>query len=235
MASLTLITKLPLGFLHGKCGDFERAVMHFPLAGYLSFAVWFVVYKLSYNVFSDSFIPVCLAMVAVYYFFNIFHFDGFLDSVDGLLSQKPKEEVLRIMKLGNIGPTALFAGAIYLILKVYLAVKLNIYVLLPVFVISRWGMSFAACISRPANETGLGSTITYGKPLYLAMATVYLVFFIFVHKVQIIGAMIAGVIVLDLILVKAIERRIGGLTGDNFGLINELNELLLMLTAFALS
>jgi len=234
VSSLMLITRLPLGFLNVKCDDFRRSVIHFPLAGYFAFALWYAAFKLSERVFADNLISACFGLILVYYFFNLFHFDGFLDSFDGLLSQKPRQEVLRIMKLGNIGPTALFFGAVYLILKVYLAVKLNIFLLLPVFVIARWGMSYAACISRPASDTGIGSTISYGKPLFLACSTLYLIFLFFFQKALIIITMTGAVILLDFILVRAVEHRIGGLTGDNFGMINELNELLLMLTAFSL-
>ena len=226
-----LITRLPLGFLRIKCDDAKRAVIHFPLAGYLAFLVWLVSYRITYRVLGDNLVCVVLSLAAVYFFFNLFHFDGFLDSIDGLLSQKPKEDVLRIMKMGNIGPTALFFGVVYLILKVYLASKINIYMLLPVFVLSRWGMSFSAAVSRPAVETGIGSTITYGKPLYFALSTLYPAFLLCVYKVYVIGIMAGAVLVVDFVLVKTVERRIGGLTGDNFGLINEINELLLMLVA----
>ena len=230
-----LITRFPLSFLNAWCGDTRRgAVIHFPLAGYFAFAFWYAAYRLSYAVFSDNLISVCFSLAVVYFFFNMFHFDGFLDSVDGLLSQKPKEEALKIMKLGNIGPTALFSGTIYLLLKVYLAARLNIFAFLPIFVISRWGMSFSACISTPASETGLGSMIAYNEPLYFVLSSLYIVVLFFVQKPYIILVMANAVLLMDIVLVKAIEHRIGGLTGDNFGLINELNELLLMLTALSM-
>ena len=230
-----LITKLPLGFLGVKCDNLRKTVIHFPLAGYFSFLFWYATYKLSSFIFNDSFVAVCISLAVVYFFFNLFHFDGFLDSIDGLLSQKPKEDVLRIMKLGNIGPTALFFGLIYLILKVYLAGKIDITAFLPVFVISRWGMSFSAWLSKPATETGLGNMIAFGKPGYLACSALYLPALILISSTYIICIMIGATILIDILLVKLIEHRIGGLTGDNFGLINELNELLLMMTAFILA
>ena len=128
----------------------RRTVIHFPLAGYLAFVFWYAAFQVASRVFKMYFVPICLCVAVVYFFFNLFHFDGFLDSMDGLLSQKPKEEALRIMKLGNIGPMAFFFGFIYLYMKIYLAATISIFVLLPVFVIARWGMSFTAMISKPA-------------------------------------------------------------------------------------
>jgi adenosylcobinamide-GDP ribazoletransferase len=227
-----LISRIPLGFLGVKPETCRRAVIHFPIAGYAAFLVWYAAFKIFSLVLPDRVIPVCLSLMAVYYLFNLFHFDGFLDSIDGLLSQKPKDEILRIMKIGNIGPSALFFGVIYLILKVYLASNIGVFALLPVFLISRWGMSFAASISMPAVESGLGSMVSFGKPLYLALSTLYILPLLMYGKAYIKGIMLITVIILVFIITKAIEKKIGGLTGDNFGLINEMNELILMLICF---
>ena len=232
VSSLMLISRIPLGFLRVKPENCQRAVIHFPIAGYASFALWYTSFTVFRSVFHDNTIPAVLSLVIVYYFFNLFHFDGFLDSIDGLLSQKPKEDVLKIMKAGNIGPTALFFGTIYLVLRVYLVSKIGIWDLLPVFVISRWGMSFAAYISKPAAETGLGSLIDFGKFGYIACSTIYLLPLFLTGKASLIGILIASVFFIDIIIAVAVERRIGGLTGDNFGLINEVNELMLMLIIF---
>jgi adenosylcobinamide-GDP ribazoletransferase len=168
----------------------------------------------------------------LYFFFNLFHFDGFLDSIDGLLSQKPREEALRIMKLGNIGPMAFFFGFIYMYMKVYLAASTDIFAFLMVFVLARWGMSFAAMVSKPASDSGLGSLVAFRKPLYFLFSCVYIVPLFFIFQPKLAGILAGSVIIADLVIAKAIERRLGGLTGDNFGFISEVNELLLMLILF---
>lgn len=232
ICSLTLISKIPLGFLSGNSADFRKAAQHFPAAGYASFAVWYVSFSLFSAIFTDSIVPVVLSLALVYYIFNLFHFDGFLDSIDGLLSQKPREEVLRIMKLGNIGPTALFFGSLYLFLKVYLASNTPVLYFLPVFVIARWGMSFSASISRPASQSGLGSMIAFGKKSCLVCSTFYVLPLFALGTPWLTAVLAVSVLAIDLILVKSVEARIGGLTGDVFGLINEINEIAILLILF---
>jgi len=232
IGSLMFITRMPIGFLGVKPDDARRAVIHFPLAGYFAFVFWFIAFQSASLIFARSFVPICLSVAVVYYFFNLFHFDGFLDSIDGLLSQKPKEEALRIMKLGNIGPMAFFFGFIYMYMKVYLAANTDVFAFLMVFVIARWGMSFSAMISKPASDTGLGSLVAFGKPLYFVLSTIYIVPLFVLYKPGIAGILAGAVLVADFVITKAIEKRIGGLTGDNFGLINEVNELLLLLILF---
>jgi adenosylcobinamide-GDP ribazoletransferase len=234
IVSLMFITRMPLGFLRVKLEDTQRAVIHFPLAGYFAFVFWYVAFMTASLVFTRNFVPICLSFAVLYFFFNLFHFDGFLDSIDGLLSQKPREEALRIMKLGNIGPMAFFFGFIYMYMKIYLAATTDIFAFLMIFVLARWGMSFTAMISKSASDSGLASLVAFRKPLYFLLSSVYIVPLFFLFKPEIAAILAGSVIIADLVMAKAIEIRLGGLTGDNFGFISEVNELLMLLILFGM-
>ncbi|MCX5782584.1 MAG: adenosylcobinamide-GDP ribazoletransferase, partial [Elusimicrobia bacterium] len=143
-----------------------------------------------------------------------------------------RDEALRIMSSGNIGPFAMFAGVIYLAIKLYLAVKIAPPLFLPVFVLSRWGMSFSAAISKPAKNRGMCTQITFGNTKYIILSSLYLPFLFFFANSFLLAGSIALLSVINFVIVKLIERKIGGLTGDSFGLINEIDELTVMLVIF---
>ncbi|MBN1823136.1 MAG: adenosylcobinamide-GDP ribazoletransferase [Endomicrobiales bacterium] len=224
-----MISRLPVGRAKTERGDLKKAAGHFPLVGYAAFAVWCAALPLVSCIFGDHLIAVILAFSVLYYFFNLFHFDGLLDTMDGLFSQKSREDVLRIMKSGNIGPSALFAGALYIALKIYLAAGLEMMLFLPVFVISRWAMVLSMSISKPAKNEGFGSTMPFGKMGTAAASGIYIIPVFFLADPAMVAAGIALVFLSVFVLVRTVEKKLGGLTGDVFGLVNEACELLLML------
>lgn len=232
IASLSLTTRIPVGiFLSGR-HDFRKCAVHFPLAGYLSFAVFALAALPLSAVFRDDFIAKGIALAVVYFFFNLFHFDGFMDSADGLLSQKPQENMLAIMRSGTAGPMGVAAGVFYLALKLYLVVTLGIPYLAAAFVLARWGMVFSAAIGKPARADGLGALILPLPGSYFALASIYLLPLLIGFKLPIVLPMCA-VLLCDAVLVRGISRMISGLTGDSFGLIIEINELLVLLMCAA--
>jgi adenosylcobinamide-GDP ribazoletransferase len=112
--AISILSRIPVGSMDIKQSDLKKSVMHFPLVGILAFGIFFLIYTVLFMLRFDNYLIIMLSLAVTYYLFNLFHFDGFLDSIDGLLSQKPKNKILEIMKKGNIGPFALFFGIIYI-------------------------------------------------------------------------------------------------------------------------
>jgi adenosylcobinamide-GDP ribazoletransferase len=226
--SLSFTSRIPLGKLFSGEPDFKKAAIHFPLAGYLAFGMFGGAYMPLMTVFHDGVVAKLIALIVVYFFFNLFHFDGFMDSVDGLLSQKPKEKMLEIMRSGTAGPMGVAAGVFYLALKIYLVVKIGVIYFAAAFVLARWGMVFSAVIGKPARPEGLGALILPLPGRYLALASLYLVPLLIGFKIPVLLPLCA-VLLCDTLLVRGVTRKIDGLTGDTFGLIVEVNELLVLL------
>ncbi|MCX8059222.1 MAG: adenosylcobinamide-GDP ribazoletransferase [Spirochaetes bacterium] len=59
-----------------------------------------------------------------YYFFNLFHFDGFVDFIDAVFSQKDKEKKKEILKDVHKGSFAIFFGSLYVLCKFILTLKI---------------------------------------------------------------------------------------------------------------
>jgi adenosylcobinamide-GDP ribazoletransferase len=227
------LSRLPLG--NRMDGGYRKSVMHFPLVGFIASGVYLLVHWLCSYFLKDNFISVVFAFGAVYYYFNSLHFDGLLDSIDGLLSQKPKDEMLRIMKQGNTGPSGMFWGALYIALKIYLLFRMNSLAAVPMFVIGRWGMGFSCCIGKPARADGLGISFLGQNAAFWALSTLYLLILFVFFNPSIIAVCLMAVLLLDIGLVKVITRKIGGMTGDTIGSVNESNELAVLMILYAFS
>jgi adenosylcobinamide-GDP ribazoletransferase len=228
ISSLSFTSRIPLGNLVRGKPDFTLAAIHFPLAGYLSFVLFGCIYLSLKTVFHDEVIARMIAMAGVYFYFNLFHFDGFMDSVDGLFSQKPKDKMLEIMRSGTAGPMGVAAALFYLALKLYLVIKLNVFYLLAAFVLARWGMVFSAAIGKPARPDGLGALILPLPGRSLALASLYLLPLLIVFKIPLMLP-VCAVLLCDAAIVRAVTGKIDGLTGDSFGMIAEANEIVVLL------
>jgi Cobalamin-5-phosphate synthase len=182
----------------------------------------------------DNYLVILLSLAITYYLFNLFHFDGFLDSIDGLLSQKSKDATLEIMRKGNTGPSGIFFGIIYILIKIFLMEKIYVVNLLAMFVLSRWGLSFACVAGPPARNEGLGNLFLGAKHRYFFIATLYVVILPFICTVDIlfILASALSVIAVDYLVIIICTKKIDGITGDILGFLNEINELLVLIVLY---
>jgi adenosylcobinamide-GDP ribazoletransferase len=147
------------------------------------------------------------------------------------MSQKDKGKILEIMKRGNIGPSALFFGVIYLAAKVYLCRRIELVDAAAVFVVARLGMGMACAAGSPAREDGIGRMVLRAPLRRYAFSLLYLAAlpWIMAAPLSRLAAGTAIVLAADYLMVLFITRRIGGLTGDTLGFINEVNELVVLL------
>lgn len=234
IGAISILSRIPAGSIDLKQSDLKKSVMHFPLVGILAFCVFYLIYTMLFLLRIDNYLIILLSLAVTYYLFNLFHFDGFLDSIDGFLSQKPKNKILEIMKKGNIGPFALFFGILYIITKIYILQRIYVINLLAMFLLSRWGMSFACVIGRPAREDGLGNNFLNAKFRYFLIATLYIAILPFICKIKPLFVIVCAlsVIAADYLIVLITTKKIDGITGDILGFINEINELLVLIILY---
>jgi adenosylcobinamide-GDP ribazoletransferase len=136
----------------------------------------------------DPVLAVFAVFAAQYLAFNLFHFDGLLDTADAFLCYAGRERRLEILKDSRIGVFAFLTGCIYLGLKAYLLYRLialfgpaagaapetSMAVVagtegpavfrqaLLVFTYPVTGRAAAAlvpCLTRPARKEGLGAAL----------------------------------------------------------------------------
>jgi len=168
------------------------------------------------------------------------HLDGFIDCCDGLLVPKPAEQRLEIMKDSRVGAFGV-VGAICLLLVKFsglatLAPDERLGWLLMVPALSRWTMVWAAWRYPSARPDGLAVWFRQGlgwSHVVIAGGTTLLVALVFRGLSGLIT--FAAVWLFALLFAAWVQRRIPGLTGDVYGAMNELSEVVGLLLAVALA
>lgn len=229
--ALRFLTIFPIPLLReGDAREIGRSVVSFPLVGLvLGFLL------LGLGELFDLFLPLSLTNVllvaAGVILTGALHLDGWIDTCDGAFIRSTPEERLRVMADSRVGSFGV-AGACLLLLTKYLAlaavpdeVRKPALVMMPLA--SRWAVVCAIGLFRYARDSGTGTAFKaqVGRGMILAATLVTLL----------LSAMLAGfsglalmgsVWLLLLAIAGLLAYRLGGLTGDGYGAINEVTEVL---------
>lgn len=162
------------------------------------------------------------------------HLDGLMDSCDGLFGGGSRESKLDIMRDSRVGSFGVLAAICVLLLKVTLfsslatpQIMLALLIVLPT---ARAVMILAVAIFPNARPSGLGisfrQTITLPRLLFVLVISLFIAL-IFGH----IAGLIAWVIscFVAFLLGLWVTRSLGGLTGDIYGAIVEVCEVVALL------
>jgi adenosylcobinamide-GDP ribazoletransferase len=237
VAALQFLTLLPpvirRAFTPAEMG---RAVGYYPLVGLL---IGFVLIGSDYLLGRLFPLPVTAALLlAVWVLLSgALHVDGFLDACDGLLGGTTPERRMEIMRDERIGAFAFTAGALLFLTKfaclATLSSRLPALILAPV--LGRWAISLALVAYPYARAEGLGAGIkAHATWRQAALATVTALAAAWFSA----GWHGLAALLLALLVMFGTARftlgRIPGLTGDVYGLLNELAEVAVLL-AFAVT
>jgi cobalamin synthase len=173
-----------------------------------------------------------------------------MDTADGLLSHRPREKMLEIMKDSRVGAMGVVAGVLLLIMKFSLLLSLvsdtgpflAFLVVAPIW--GRWFVVWAIAGWPYAREgTGLGSLFTSvtrseaRKATVWALAVSVIVFmamgFSWWEAITYNTGLMFVAGLLGYGLARGMTRKLGGLTGDTYGALVELLECALLLAAVA--
>lgn len=159
------------------------------------------------------------------------HLDGLSDTADALLSGKPKEEMLAIMRDPHVGVMGVLSLVSIIILKIGLlsSVKASskAAVLLLMCVLSRWSVVFLMFLFPYVRQDGKAKILIQGMNLrtlvFSSIAVIIFAFAIWRIKGLLALLIIAGCTYLS---GKIISRKIGGITGDTLGATIEIIEII---------
>ncbi len=239
MAALHFLTIIP-PFSHKPfdAKDLGKSVAYYPIIGGFIGLFLLVVDRLLSLIFPISVVGALLITLWVGVS-GALHLDGFLDSCDGILGGANSEDRLRIMKDERVGAFALIGGLLLILIKYTSLVSLfNLrdQALLLSPIISRWGMSMAIVCFPYGRTVGLGKDIKSFADWRQALISTIL---------TVIGAwIIAGFWGILILIIASLFflgisyffiKRIPGLTGDSYGAINELVEVLVLLAFSAIA
>ncbi len=246
LSILGLLTRVPLGLRYSV--DFSLAGAFMPVVGLI---VWGVVCVIALPGGLVIHNPVLLAIVVLlvqYLLFNLFHFDGLLDTADAMLVFADREKRLRILKDVHHGSFALFGGVLYLAAKIVLLSEVLAHrglpggaclVALSYPVAGRLACGWLGAALPPATDTGLGASlgklrrgpVLVGTLLSLSLTGVAAVFIRAAGGASpsLLLALVAGLPVgafVSALTVGLLYRaKIGGITGDAYGCAVEVGEV----------
>ena len=232
-------TIIPLPFsVRCEKEDLGRATACFPLVGLtigalLAVLNWLLAPWLARPLL-DALLITALAAVT-----GALHLDGLADVCDGLAARGGRERFLAVMKDSHTGAVGAVGLVLGLLLKwqALLAVPTEVkwQALLLFLLLARFGQVQTIVFARNARQDGLGSTLisTAGTLQLLAAGTITLAASWWVMGIK--GLVVLAVVMLFTWLLKLwSQRRLGGITGDIIGCINELNEILALILISAL-
>ncbi|MYD08646.1 MAG: adenosylcobinamide-GDP ribazoletransferase [Chloroflexi bacterium] len=227
-AAFAFLTILPTGSPSGRRRGW--AIAFFPLVGLCIGALLVAIATHSPFDRDLSAFLILLVWVAIT---GGLHLDGFGDSCDGLLAAVAPEERRRIMRDPRAGMWAV-AGTTLLLLGKWLAIRAapaELLILAPV--LGRWALVLAAYAFPAASEISLAAAFRDGLGrLQVITAALWLV--ILLTNVELL-ALAVGCSGFSLAFGWWAARRLGGgLSGDVYGAVCELTELLSLLALAAL-
>jgi len=230
LEALRFLTIIPISrrrVLQGS--ELASSMAYFPLVGAVLgsiLALWDILLS---HFWSNSLVAAFM-VVALVVLTGGLHLDGLADTVDGLLGGGSREEKLRIMEGSTIGTFGALALLCTILLKFALLMELpaplrrEALFLLPV--LGRWAMVYALFLSPAAKGRGMGSFFkAHGQGRGFVIATIVAVTLSLLFGPWGLVLLLA-VWLATALLSRAIARQLGGLTGDNYGAICEIDEVL---------
>ncbi|WP_298819204.1 adenosylcobinamide-GDP ribazoletransferase [Chloroflexus sp.] len=226
--AIRFLTILPLPGLPAMSEQsVARAIPWFPAAGLVIGGALVMVDTLSRPLWGD--LTAAVLVVATWGIITGgLHLDGLSDTFDAVMSWRSRERKLEIMKDSRIGAMGAIALIVLILLKVALIAGATVAwpALLLAPMLGRWADCYGIYRFPPAREGGLGRTFNAQvRQRDLLMASLLMIgsaWFI---------AGFTGIIASALVLVVAHllarwwVRDLGGLTGDTYGALCEIGEV----------
>jgi len=235
LLALQFLTRIPVRIKDKiEDGDYGYSMAWFPAVGLILGGILALVFKLAALAVNPA-IAVILVITVYMFLTGALHLDGLSDACDGLYGGKGDKvktlEIMRDSRIGTIGALALVLDiGLRFALLYSLPVSRIPASLILMAVMGRWGQVFF-CLNAPsARAEGRGgsfsSSLTPGifgfssitmfgiclfllKPFSLALLLVFLVLIIRLAK-------------------NYFARKIGGITGDAIGAVNEITEIFVL-------
>ncbi len=242
--ALTFLTVIPAGikFFRGP-DELARSASFFPLVGLLLGFLTAAPAALARDILPPG--PLIVLVLAGFFFLTRgLHLDGLADTADGLVGGLQRERALAIMKDGPVGPMGAAVVVLVYLLK-YAALSsadssllLMLILLMPVS--GRWSMVLAGSAFGPARKDGLGSQfiqdLSWGRFALSSLVPLAVLSLVGWGNAALAGFLLSGMIAalaVSFLCALLSARRLGGLTGDVLGAVNEIAETAFLLGALA--
>lgn len=204
---------------------------YFPLVGLVIALITCLLVVIEAGLHLPPLVIAALVIVTQVWLTGGLHLDGLMDTCDGLFYSGPRERKLEIMHDSRSGAFGILGATCILLLKFAIFASMDLHhlalALLIVLPLSRWAMVLAMYIFPSALLTGLGATArkSITRPHILIAGITSLLIALIVGQligltVWIVGSLMA------LIIGIWVTYILNGLTGDTYGAIAEVTEII---------
>ena len=216
--------------------SFGRSVKFFPIIGGIIGLLLFSFVHIMQYFFSVK-VPIHIIGIGVI-LFEIFltgglHCDGLMDTVDGIFSGRPRDKMLEIMKDSRVGAFGAMAFSLLIVVKYSLIMDIE-FSLLPLAlltmpIVGRIAVVIGIVFYPYARVNGLGKVFydcSHRQTLWVAGITALLLI-LPLGKIAMISAVVG--VIAAVLFCEYVNKKLGGLTGDVYGAIVELTEIVALL------
>jgi adenosylcobinamide-GDP ribazoletransferase len=238
LAALRFLTVLRLPAVKDDKRDLARSSLYFPLVGLL---IGVAAGALDYYLVAMILPPLPASGIMVIALIAVsggLHMDGLADTADGLLSSRPRERALEIMRDSRTGPMGVVAVVCVIVLKFASLAsapsgpRWAVVLLMPVA--GRCALTMLMALQPYARTQGLASAFQTRKPaaaVVWAASALLIIGWISGGRTGLVAASVA--LIGTLLFASYTTARLGGYTGDTLGAGCELAEMLVALSASA--
>jgi len=207
-----------------------KSLTYFPLVGLILGAILLGLNYLLILVLPSSIVN-ALLIIALVILTGAHHLDGFIDTCDGVIAGESKKERLTIMSDSKVGAFGIVGVVLLLLLKY---VSLSAAPILPALLLmptlSRWAMVSIIFTFPYAKRYGMGLAFKQGASWQRLTITTVISLVVAVALLKLWGlVLMAALWLISFGIASYFRSRLSGLTGDNYGAINELAEVLVLL------
>lgn len=231
LAALRFLTIIPIKWNAEYDGDyFRQSLMFFPVIGLLIGVVGYVLTLFSLWIFPQA-VVACIVICYLAFVSGCLHLDGLSDSGDGLLSSRPRDRSMEIMKDSRVGAMGVIVIVIVMLAKFSALISIDPQQLaVTVFFMPLVGRVAILCtmaaLPYARSEGGLGALFYSKSVKRLAVCSLFVLvaFLLLFARGQII-TVLACVMFVFYLFNRGCKSKIGGATGDTLGANCELAEM----------
>lgn len=226
LLAVSFLTILPVYKKMANNQELAGSVSYYPLVGLLiglaGAAGYLVLGSLDVTLTADV-----VALVIMITITGGLHWDGLMDTADGLFSGRDRETKLAIMKDSRVGAMGVLAFGTVFLLKIAclfdLTKGLKLTALLLAPAVGRWAMTLCI-VYYPSASTGLGACLKQAGNRQFILASLILLALGW-GLAGIRGwAILAAALPAVWLVAGRITKSLGGMTGDTYGATGELIE-----------
>jgi adenosylcobinamide-GDP ribazoletransferase len=236
-AALQFLTSIPIPWRRMVSPE-AKSTAYFPVVG-LIIGLMLAVLNWLLSFVLPAAVVNALLLAALVIITGALHLDGFADTCDGIAGHKSVEERWRVMRDSHTGAFGVI-GVVLLLLVKYVTLNsipetFMTATLIFMPVVSRWAMVYAVFAYPYARPSGLGTAFkqsTRWPQLTAATLTTLVVATALFPLFSIMGFLLLfGIWLVTVIFSIYLKRKFAGLTGDNYGAINEVAEAMALVLA----